>query len=629
MKRTLIISVLLLLACRVLAQPVADGSHPRLFMRGGQQEALVENIAKDEAWSQMHEAFVAECDFICTLAPMERVLEGPRLHGVSCEVLRRVLFLSYGWRTTGNDKYVLRAEQEMLQVCRNFVDWNPKHFLDVAEMTTAVAIGYDWLYDQLSEQTRAELVEAIVTKGLEPSFDKRYNKAYVHKQSRYSNWGQVCHGGLAIGAIAVHTERPEIAERIIARSEEYIKLPMGKAYPPEGCYPEGFGYWAFGTQYNILFIAAMESYFGSERVEAYKAMPGFVESGTFSQQLITPMLKTFGYSDNSTRIYLEPATMWFNTVRPDPQLYYMQAKLFEEFNKTKSYVKTIKNRLMPLMLVWGAGCEESLAVRLADAEQPQTCFYLGRGENSVCVMRTGWTKDDIYLGVKSGRPNNFHGHMDIGSFYLEAEGVRWSTDLGSDHYGDIAKADIGGSMFDMKQESPRWTVLTKYNNFAHSTTYPEGTYQKVDGQCHFEESSAKKANMYAQTDITPVYADHLTSLVRKVGLRKKTVSVEDRVVNGDKAQRMVWNMTTMATEAEVDYRHNRILLYGADTLGHRKTLELKVNFENKGDYVVEFVSADKRNDYENDNKGASWLRIKYDLAPLATQRLRVEMRSKK
>ena len=396
------------------------------------------------------------------------------------------------------------------------------------------------------------------TKGLEPSLNDKYNQAFVHKKSRYSNWGQVCHGGLAIGAIAVHTERPEIAERIIARSEEYIKLPMGKAYPPEGCYPEGFGYWAFGTQYNILFIAAMESYFGSERVEGYKAMPGFVESGTFSQQLITPMLKTFGYSDNSTRIYLEPATMWFNSVRPDAQLYYMQARLFEEFNKTKSYVKTIKNRLMPLMLVWGAGFGEGPTVHLANAEKPIKNFYLGKGENSVCVMRTGWTKEDIYLGVKSGRPDNFHGHMDIGSFYIEADGIRWSTDLGSDHYGDIAKAKV--SMFKMTQDSPRWNVLTKYNNFAHSTTYPEGVYQKVDGQCYFEEWSDEQGDMFAQTDITPVYEGHLNSLVRRVSLRGRSVSVEDRVVNGDKEQRMVWNMTTLATEAKVNYRRNRITL---------------------------------------------------------------------
>ena len=33
----------------------------------------------------------------------------------------------------------------MLEVS-SFTDWYPKHFLDVAEMTTALALSYDWLY---------------------------------------------------------------------------------------------------------------------------------------------------------------------------------------------------------------------------------------------------------------------------------------------------------------------------------------------------------------------------------------------------------------------------------------------------------------------------------------------------
>lgn len=92
---------------------------------------------------------------------------------------------------------------------------------------------------------------------------------------------------------------------------------------------------------------------------------------------------------------------------------------------------------------------------------------------------------------------------------------------------------------------------------------------------------------------------------------------------------MVWNMTTLATEAKVNYRRNRITLYGVDTLGIKRTLELKVQFENRCEYEVEFVPATNRNDYENDNKGASWLRIKYALAPQEKQTLKVALRPKK
>jgi len=42
-----------------------------------------------------------------------------------------------------------------------FGDWNPKHFLDVAEMTFALAIWYDWLFDQLDTNLRGEAIGVV------------------------------------------------------------------------------------------------------------------------------------------------------------------------------------------------------------------------------------------------------------------------------------------------------------------------------------------------------------------------------------------------------------------------------------------------------------------------------------
>lgn len=49
---------------------------------------------------------------------------------------------------TADSRFLERARQEMLAVA-SFSDWNPSHFLDVAEMTVVMCIGYDWLYDDL------------------------------------------------------------------------------------------------------------------------------------------------------------------------------------------------------------------------------------------------------------------------------------------------------------------------------------------------------------------------------------------------------------------------------------------------------------------------------------------------
>lgn len=66
------------------------------------------------------------------------------------------------YHLAGDPRYSDRAWQE-LEAAAAFPDWNPAHFLDTAEMTCALALGYDWLYRQWTEQQRHLLREAIVS----------------------------------------------------------------------------------------------------------------------------------------------------------------------------------------------------------------------------------------------------------------------------------------------------------------------------------------------------------------------------------------------------------------------------------------------------------------------------------
>ena len=313
--------IALLLAGSTFMNAQSDLSHPRLFLRAGQEKALLSNIQKDSIWNEMHNEIIKEAEVICGLDMLQRKVVGPRMHAISCEALRRVLFLSYSYRMTGREEFAVRAEKEMLHLS-GFVEYNPAHFLATSEMGVALSIGYDWLFDWLNPQSKEVILKAIQDKVLITGItggegDLGYNLRWLE---RANNWNQVCNGGLTVASSATYTENQELSETIIKRSCESILIPMEWEYAPMGCFPEGFGYWAFGTQFNILFVDAMEKFFGPESVVKYKEMPGFIQSGHYSQQLITPSLRTFGYSDNSTRIYLEPAVMWFNTVKPDPAM---------------------------------------------------------------------------------------------------------------------------------------------------------------------------------------------------------------------------------------------------------------------------------------------------------------------
>ena len=124
-------------------------SHPRILLLKGEEKALKKNIAKDPFWMHFHQTIINTADVMLDEPVNERIVTGRRLLPICHDNHKRILYLSYAYRMTGDRKYAIRAEAEMLKAA-SFEDWNPSHFLDTSEMTMALGIGYDWLYGVLS-----------------------------------------------------------------------------------------------------------------------------------------------------------------------------------------------------------------------------------------------------------------------------------------------------------------------------------------------------------------------------------------------------------------------------------------------------------------------------------------------
>ncbi len=134
--------------------------HPRILLFEGEEKAILEQVETSETWGKMHQAILDESENILQQEPLDRIQIGRRLLSTSREYLRRVFYLSYAYRMTGDERFSAHAEQHMLKAA-GFSDWNPTHFLDVAEMTMALAIGYDWLFDELPDASKQTIKEAI------------------------------------------------------------------------------------------------------------------------------------------------------------------------------------------------------------------------------------------------------------------------------------------------------------------------------------------------------------------------------------------------------------------------------------------------------------------------------------
>jgi hypothetical protein len=549
-------------------------NHPRLLFTQEREDSLKQIISKDSTWQSIHRLILTECDRMIILPNVEYTLRGIRLLEQSREIRKRIFYLAYAWRMTGDKKYLERAEEELLSASA-FPDWNPAHFLDVAELTMAVSIGYDWLFKGLSETSRAIIQSAIIKKGLEPSLIPENNWWLTEN----SNWNQVCNAGMAFGAIAVYKDNPALARKIIDRSIASIQLPM-KEYDPDGAYPEGYAYWTYGTTFNVYLVDALEKVFGTDFGLLEKS--GFLKTAGYLANMVGPTGLNFNYSDGEAKGQLNPAMFWFATKLKDHTVLYSE-KIFLANKFSLSGMRDL-----PAVMIFGAG------VDVKNIPEPKKNIWVGHGKNPVALMRSGWDQEAIYIGLKGGSPDINHAHMDIGTFVMDAMGERWAMDFGGQDYNSLESKGI--DLWNRDQESQRWKVF-RYNNLVHNTLTFNQVFQRVKGHAPILHATDKEAFLSATTDLTDIYKAHASHVVRGVAIvNGRYVVVRDEIALANAPTTVRWTMLTAAQVTIID-RNTAVLVQ------NNKKLQLKV----EEPATIELVtwSTQSANAYDEPNHGTT------------------------
>ena len=568
--------------------------HPRILLLTGEEAQIKQAIATHATWKKMHEAILQSCDNLLDKPPIERIQIGRRLLDKSREAIRRIFALSYAWRMTGEEKYFVRTEKELLAISK-FTDWNPSHFLDVAEMTMAVSIGYDWLYPKLGESSKKLIRDAIVSKGLYPSLDPKYNSWL----EVVNNWNQVCNAGISYGALAVMEEHTDLAKSLIERAFKSIPHSMGE-YKPDGAYPEGYGYWGYGTSFNVMFLSALEKAYSTDF--GLTATPGFLQTGGFFEHMSAETGLCFNWGDSGQGGSLSPAMFWFAQKSNDLSLLWVEKSYLQQ----NDFSKFTDERLLPAVMIWGKD------LPLDKVTEPKAKFWKGQGANPVCMMRTSWSdRNAIFLGLKLGSSSVNHGHMDIGSFVMEADGIRWASDFGMQDYESLESKGI--QVFGRTQDAQRWSIF-RINNKAHSTLTIDNQLQLVKGYARIDKFSEQPNFLFAQSDLSTVYENQLASVKRGVAIvDQQYVVVRDEMTATNKSTTVRWTMMTSATPV---IKGNRILL---SKEGH--TLVLQVNAP--GNIKMKTWPTEPTTNYDAANPGKSLVGFEFQLKPNQKQNIQV------
>jgi hypothetical protein len=471
--------------------------HPRLLATTADFERLRQLVQTDEQAREFYQRLKSQADRICQELPSRyEIPDGLRLLATSRRVLLRVYTLALLYRLDGDRRYLERAWRE-LEAAANFPDWNPRHFLDTAEMAHAFAIGYDWLFSDWTDEQRRILREAMVTKGLQPALS-------VYREKRWwstarHNWNQVCNGGIGMAALALLDELPDLCGEILNHALQSLQIPM-REFAPDGAWGEGPGYWNYATSYNCVFLAALETAVGTDL--GLSQMDGFAETGLFPIYITGPTGRTFNFADGGDGTLRAPQMFW----------------LARKFNRPVYawYARSTASP-HPLDLLWFDKQGND-----AQAEGLPLDKYFRRVE--VVTMRTAWNdRNAIFIGFKAGDNKFNHSHLDIGTFVLDAMGHRWALDLGADNY------NLPGFF-----GAQRWTYY-RLRAEGHNTLVINPS-QEPDQDPRAEAKIVRFVSQpdraFAIADLTSAYAKHGAEKVMRgilLDRQRREVIVQDEV----------------------------------------------------------------------------------------------------
>ena len=484
--------------------------HPRLIITRDELERVKRVVKENETARGYFERIKHRADKILSEPPVRyEIPDGLRLLGVSKRCLNRIYHLATMFRLTGDRRYRDRAVEE-LKAAANFPDWNPRHFLDTAEMTHAFAIGYDWLYDFLSEDEKRMIREAILENGIYPAMKVYEGRGWWARCNH--NWNQVCNGGIGIGTLAIAEEIPDLADKVLRYALESVKIPM-RMFNPDGGWAEGPGYWNYATSYNVYLLAALETALGTDF--GLSDMPGFSETGYFPIYMTGPLDRTFNYADSGDRAPHASQMFWLARRFDKPVYAWYQRRM-------------ASHHTHPLDLLWFDPRGESPSEEGLPTDK---WFH----NVNVVLFRSGWEDEKaIFIGFKGGDNKANHSHLDLGSFVLDADGHRWALDLGSDNY------NIPGYF-----GRQRWSYY-RLRSEGHNTITLNGENQSPRAKAPILDFKSTPDLASATADLSDAYRDLAEKVLRTISLvERRYVLIRDEI-KARKPVKVVWGMHTPA-----------------------------------------------------------------------------------
>jgi len=506
----------------ILDLTINRSERPRILANKGVFERVINHIETNSDVGNWYNKLLTRANSYLTQPVAEYEVVSGRLLNVSNLVYDRVSELSFVYRLTKDEQYAYRAWLE-LKAAAEFPDWHPQHFLDVGQMALAFAVGYDWLYDYLSENQKKVLVKAFEEKGLD-EFAHAINRN-VGWPTYSSNWNIWIRNGILSCILAMAEDLNNKDTAIYALEHGIMGLEnFLEEFAPEGAWFEGTAYWEVSIRFLAQLIDALE--FSTGYYWGFDNLPGIKETAYYSTRL-TGAGGVFNFSDTTVKRDNAPAEFWFANRYGDEGLTNLRLQNIKTYNLSANL----------LDILWYVPTTDPSIPNLE-----KDCYF---ESIDVATFRNGWSANSLFAAIKGADTGASHYHYDGGNFIFDMGGKRFAYELGRDSYDTTPDTVSRNLSYKIRAEGHNVLVLNP----------SEHPGQRSGEVAHLTDFGDREDYRYVIVDTTDLYRDKglndgFTGLDMKRGLKvfknSDTIVVQDQVKLTQESQ-LYWFMHTQGT----------------------------------------------------------------------------------
>lgn len=400
--------------------------HPRLIFTAADIARVKTVRTSDAVANASYADIIVQADKILTMPLLNYGLDGAGLRIPSIHTFANdhVPYLILAYQFTGETKYAQRCWQQVENML-SWPDWGAaRHFLDTGIGAKGIAMVYDGLYSYLSPDQRTKIVNALRKFALEPGKTQieTGTGAWKWYQSN-NNWNGICHGGLIMAALAIYESDPAFCSKVIQLAANGI-VPYLQSLEPDGASPEGMMYWSYGLSNTFLAFESMKNVLSTTFGLAER--PGFKKTPSFPYRVSGPagtatMGDDYLYYGAANRFL---SFFWYAHHFNDADF----ARTHYEICLARNANKSVKlNGWIDLLFY-----KPELVSQGNAASFPLNNYVAGA--DYMYLRENNTDPNSLYVAMHGGDNNASHGHLDAGTFFIQALGENFAV-------GNLGKED--------------------------------------------------------------------------------------------------------------------------------------------------------------------------------------------